>query len=100
MRIRVGEGGHADEIEQLPRPGVALVARDAERARAETRRCRDAVRQGSRRGSWKTSPTRWSASATARPSIGISPASGRKQARDQSEQRALAGAVRSDDGDD
>ena len=59
-----------------------------------------AERQGSRRGSWKTSPIRGSGPSIGRPSRSAAPVAGREQAGDDPQQRGLAAAVRADQGDD
>ena len=100
VRIRLGEVGDADELEQLARALTTFVAWPTPASWSGNATLSSAVRQGSRRGSWNTSPTRWSASPTGWPSIRIGPSSGSMQAADQAQQRALAGAVRSQHGAD
>ena len=56
-------------------------------------------RQGSRRGSWKTSPTRGSGPVTGEPNEQDGAAIGRQEAADDPQQRRLAAAVGAHDGD-
>ena len=57
-------------------------------------------RHGSRRGSWKTSPTRGSGPSIGRSSSVTAPRSGVEQSGGDAEERALAAAVRADERDD